>query len=562
MGDHIRNFFEALRRGHRFATRDIWRIGRPGEKIPRGFIIKQIRVAILLVSNVVHGMLMLRAAALTFATLLAIVPCLAILFYMIQTFGLDEAIFEAAKVKVNQAVESAAELLAKNDDAGSAPDAEGVDADDTETGIEAGLEPGAEVETLEEGSPDSGSVEGLLPGASPPATPANPRDAQDAASLEFRKLLRQFFVPTSSGSDEDYVDPVEELFGLADKLADEAANNPGALLVSGIILFFTTVLGLMRNIETSFNHIWGLSRTRSWFRMIGDYMLITILLPFVGAAVLGVSAALQSETVSVSLGALSPLLWVLQYAMVCLVFSALYFVVPNTKVRPSCALLGGVVAGCLWLFLAWGYVEFQFGITRNIVVYAAFAQIPLLLMWIYSSWIILLFGCEVSYAYQNEETFAMERFAGEATYAYRETLGLRAMLDVGLRFDEGRPGLDPESAAKELNVPHRLLTETLDHLEDAGLVAACATDPVTYQPAKALGKLTVGEIVTTLREVGRDPSLLREDETYAPLLDGVRADSLAESDATIAELIARLHEEVTESSTVPFDQTTEKGGQA
>jgi hypothetical protein len=72
----------------------------------------------------------------------------------------------------------------------------------------------------------------------------------------------------------------------------------------------------------------------------------------------------------------------------------------------------------------------------------------------------------------------------------------------------------------------------------------------------------VGEIVTALREVGRDPSLLREDETYAPLLDGVRAGSLAESDVTIAKLITRLHEEVTESSTVPFDQTTEKGGQA
>ncbi len=557
MGDHIRNFFEALRRGHRFATHDIWRIGRPGEKIPRGFIIKQIRVAILLVSNVVHGTLMLRAAALTFATLLAIVPCLAILFYMIQTFGLDEAIFEAAKVKVNLAVESAAELLAKSDDADSAPDAGGVDSDDPE----AGLEPGAEVETLEEGSPDTASVEDPLPDASPPAPSANPQDAHDAASLEIRMLLRQIFVPTSSGSDEDYVDPVEELFGLADTLADEAANNPGALLVSGFILFFTTVLGLMRNIETSFNHIWGLSRTRSWFRMIGDYMLITILLPFVGAAVLGVSAALQSETVSDSLGALSSLLWMLQYAMVCLVFSALYFVVPNTKVRASCALLGGVVAGCLWLFLAWGYVEFQFGITRNVVVYATFAQIPLLLMWIYSSWIILLFGCEVSYAYQNEETFAMERFAGEATYAYRETLGLRAMLDIGLRFDEGRPGLDPESAAKELNVPHRLLTETLDHLEKAGLVAACATDPVTYQPAKALGKLTVGEIVTALREVGRDPSLLREDETYRPLLDGVRAGSLAESDATIANLIARLREEVKESSTLAFDRATEKGGQ-
>lgn len=555
MGDLIREFFEALRRGHRFVTRDIWRIGRPGEKIPSGFIIKQIRVAILLVSNVVRGTLLLRAAALTFATLLAIVPSLAILFYMIQTFGLDEAIFEAARARVDQAVETAAELLAKQDE------------------DEAELDPAAESE--EEDSEavsadlpaDAGSAEEAPPGVEedggdPAAgSEVDPEDVREA-SRELRSVIRQVFLPASGGSEEGYVDPVEEVFALADKLADEATDNPGALLVSGFILFFTTVLGLMRNIEASFNHIWGVLRTRSWFRMIGDYMLITILLPFVGAAVLGVFAALQSETVSASLGILSPLVWLLQYTIVCLVFSALYFVVPNTKVRPSCALLGGLVAASLWLVLAWGYVEFQVGITRNILVYAAFAQIPLLLMWIYSSWIILLFGCEVAYAYQNEETFAMERFADQATFAYRETLGLRAMLDIGIRFDEGRPGLAPETAAKELNVPHRLLTETLDHLEEAGLVAACATDPVTYQPAKALGKLTVGDIVTALREVGRDPSLLREDETYKPILDRVRAGDLAHSDTSIAEIVAGLRQETAEAPTVPFSRASDTGGSA
>ena len=497
-------------------------------------------MAILLVSNLIRGTILLRAAALTFATLLAIVPSLAILFYMVQTFGLDEAIFEAARTRVDQAVETAAELLAHQDE--------------VTTDVGPGV---AEAESAEDVLEDADG--GIDPEA---AAPADAEDLEEA-SKKVRTAIRQAFLPASSGSEEGYVDPVEEVFELADQLADDATDDPGALLVSGFILFFTTVLGLMRNIETSFNHIWGVLRTRSCFRMIGDYMLITMLLPFVGAAALGVFAALRSETLSSSpLGILSPLVWLLQYTMVCLVFSALYFVVPNTKVRPTCAFLGGLVAASLWLILAWGYVEFQVGITRNILVYAAFAQIPLLLMWVYSSWIILLFGCEVAYAYQNEETFAMERFADQATFAYREALGLRAMLDVGIRFDEGRPGLAPETAAKELNVPHRLLVETLGHLEEAGLVAACATDPVTYQPAKALGKLTVGDIVTALREVGRDPSMLRQDETYKPILDSVRASDLFNFDTPIAALVEQLRPETEDALTVPFDRTSDRGGNA
>jgi membrane protein len=90
MRDLFQRSIGALQRGQRFVTHDVWHVGRPGEEIPHGFVIKHIRVVILLFKNVVQDDLLLRASALTFATTLALVPFLAIMFLVIQTFHLDE----------------------------------------------------------------------------------------------------------------------------------------------------------------------------------------------------------------------------------------------------------------------------------------------------------------------------------------------------------------------------------------------------------------------------------------------------------------------------------------
>jgi membrane protein len=546
----IDGIIAAVRRGRRFATYDVWHIGRPGEDVPSGFIIKQIRVAILLISNLLRGTMMLRASALTFATILAIVPSLAIMFYVIQTFGLDEAIFDATKNQVEGFVDRAAEFVRPE----SLPEE-----DAGETGVDAVMRDGAfQIEAVVEGdgegvgeNADASETPGVgegLPDAQPQPSNEAAADAPGAAAPRatpetnktLQRLLREMLFPESAESDGGYIDPVQELFDMSSRLADDATNDPSGLLVAGVILFLTTVLGLMRNIEKSFNHIWGVRRTRSWFRMVGDYMLITMLLPFVAALVMGVTAALQTETVQEQLGPLAAVVRGSQYVVIGFVFTALYFVVPNTRVRLMNAALGGLVAGTIWLLMSWGFVHFQFGLARYSVVYSTFAQFPIMLMWIYLSWIVLLFGAELTFAYQNEKTFAMERFAEEASFAYREALALRAMLDVAQRFDNGEPGFAPAPAAKRLNVPTRLLNDVMEDLEQAGLVIACATEPVTYQPSRALTKIAIRDVVRAMREVGRDPSLLREDEQVAALLDEVYGEHLGHQTMTLAELVERF----------------------
>ncbi len=550
MGNLIEHTKEALRRGRQFVLYGVWQIGKPGEEIPRGFVIKQVRVAILLGSKLLDGMHMVRASALAFATILSIVPFLAVTFYIIETFNLGEELYALVQERLEQTVEQVSGTLTPGDEPGAgtteaSEEAVALEASSPEVAEQAAAEPGRAAQSedtsfAEERAPPEITVADDQVQSPEDETPPAEDGGMGGKSQELQEEIVRSLFQGITQSDGDMRDPVEEIVNTVAKLAHDAATNPAALTLSGILLILTTVLGLMRNIENTFNRIWGVRRTRSWYRTFSDYIVITLLLPFVAAIVLGVTAALHSVRIEEALGPLAFGLRFSRYIVIVLVFSLLYKLVPNTQVRFRCALLAGLIAGTMWVLLSVGYVQFQFGLARYALILSAFAQFPMLLMWIYLSWAILLLGCEVAYAYQNESTFALERFADDASYAYREAVGLRAMIETGRRFSIGQSSLTLEEAAQEWNVPMRLLRETFECLIDAGFLSACATEPISYQPARPLDKVRAGDIITVLREVGEEPSLFRQDEQFKPVFDELARHDGNFGDATIADLIEGL----------------------
>lgn len=496
----------ALERGRRFVTHDIWRIGMPGEQIPNGFIIKNIRVVILLVRGVTDETLLLRASALTFATILFLVPFLAFMFAFIQTFDLGDQIYSQMSETLDKRLSQFAELVRTND---SAPG--------TTQPIEDSTAPPSQ-----EAVPDaSDASQPAAPPTIPEQASQNPEQASKNSeqTLENNAKLRSDLIATlfpgwnnlHDAAGEGTADPVQ----IVVEIAERGATNPRALSVAGIFYALTTVLGLMRNVELAFNGIWGVKRARSPIRTISDYLVITLLLPFVAAGVLGITAALAAK------GDMSPVLALFarggQLAVICFTFSLVYFVVPNTRVQYRNALLGGVVAGILWTALSYGYISVQVGLARYALFFSTFALFPLLLMWLYLSWLVLLFGSLISFAYQNEKTFAMERLAAGASFAYREALAVRLALEMAARFKHGGSPLVAASVAEAWNVPVRLVNDTLDDLAEASLVTACATEPVSYQPGRAPITIRLLDVLQALRQRGEDPSLLREEPAFRDL---------------------------------------------
>lgn len=490
----------ALARGRQFVTRDVWRIGMPGEQIPHGLIIKQVRVAILLVRGLTDEALLLRASALTFATILFLVPFLAFMFAFIQTFNLGDQVYNRLSREMNVRLEQFAALVRERD---TPPATDAI--------------PGSEDNAGGTAAPVAISPEAASGDASGPA-PALPADVHENNTKLWGDLIETLFPGWQSlhaSTGDGTADPIR----IVVQIAERGATNPRALSIAGILYVLTTVLGLMRNVEFAFNGIWGIKRPRGIVRTISDYLMITLLLPFVAAGVLGITAALAAKPDT-------PAIWSLlarggQLGVICFTFSLIYIVVPNTRVQFRNALLGGIVAGILWTALSYSYINLQIGLARYALFFSTFALFPLLLMWIYLSWLVLLFGALLSFAYQNEKTFAMERLAEKASFAYREVLAVRLFLEMARRFRAGEPALETVHTAEAWNVPTRLLNDTLDQLITVGLVSACATDPVTYQPGRAPTGIRVIDIVQALREHGEDPSLLREEPKYRELYHAI-----------------------------------------
>lgn len=503
--------FAALERGRRFVTRDVWRIGMPGEQIPNGFIIKNVRVVILLVRGVTDETLLLRASALTFATILFLVPFLAFMFFFIQAFDLGDQIYSQMSETLDRKISQFAEIVRA--DNAAPPAAPPADAAPEVAGTESATEP------------------------TPPVDPL----VAEAESRENNAKLRSDLIATlfpgwnnlHDAAGADTADPVQ----IVVEIAERSATNPRALSVVGIFYALTTVLGLMRNVELAFNSIWGVKRARSAIRTISDYLVITLLLPFVAAGVLGITAALAAK------GDMSPVLAFFarggQIAVICFTFSLIYFVVPNTRVQFRNALLGGVVAGVLWTGLSYGYISVQVGLARYALFFSTFALFPLLLMWLYLSWLVLLFGSLISFAYQNEKTFAMERLAERASFAYRESLAVRLVLEMAARFKHGGPAVAAAPVAEAWNVPVRLINDTLDDLAEAGLVTACATEPVSYQPGRAPSTIHLLDVLQALRQRGEDPSLLREEPAFRELYAMVDASKEESLQSTVDALADR-----------------------
>lgn len=537
--EHIAQLRASIERGQRFITHDIWRIGAPGEEVPAGIIIKQIRAAILLARGLIEETLLLRASALTFATLLFLVPFFAMMFYLIQTFNLGDHIYDKVDERLTQAVVSIRNLTEEAKESDSEVVVEDVvgdvvfhgtavvlneSASEGEFGLSEGEIAGeghANEKIVTEGESLESEGEAVVAESSVLVVERPKRRPEESDARLKQELIGWVFPifneEQSITNDPAYENPVKLLV----RFAEQGASSPHAIGVSGLLFILSTVFGFMRNVEYTFNKIWGVSQQRNPLRVISHYMMITLLLPFVAAVIMGISAALESQYVVDILGPFAIGLRGTQFLILCLTFTLMYFFIPNTKVYFRYALLGGIIGAALYMLNSWSYVKFQTGLARYTLFFSTFALFPLTLMYIYFSWLILLFGSLVSFAYQNEKTFAMERLADHATFAYREALAVRLMIELARRFRCGYEPITVREAAEGWNVPTRLVSEVLDSLVTAKLVIACATTPVCYQPARSPQSIKVIDIINAVRESGQDPSLFRKDREYGHLYTGI-----------------------------------------
>ena len=319
----------------------------------------------------------------------------------------------------------------------------------------------------------------------------------------------------------------QEVLGWILSVADNALQSTkgGYMAGIGVVILLWSVMQLLDHFESSFNHIWQVRQQRPWIRKFTDYLAIMLIAPvFVilsSSITVFISTKLTGfmETARI-LEAFKPLITFLlkltPYVMVWLVLTFVYIVLPNTKVRFGSAFLAGIVAGTLLQFVQWFYIDLQIGITRLSAIYGSFAAFPLFMVWIQTSWLIVLLGAELSFANQNVLRYEFESDSINISSYQKKILTIMILSAYVKRFYQGKEPVGAEIIAASMRIPVRISSEIIHDLTEAGLLVQLVGDKNKqriYQPGLDINKMTVGFVLDKLEKRGSElPTVIRDSK--------------------------------------------------
>lgn len=451
---------------------------------------------VLVIKSFVRNRCLIRASALSYSTLLALIPILAV------ALSVTSSILKDAKgeERINGLVDSFVAAVIPPADYSS----------DTPDDVNASID--SELGWL------SGDTNTPAPAASGPVTPDPDAGRVHNAQREAARYIHDFIKNTHSG----------------------------ALGTLGMILLVSVAIRMLANIEATFNDIWGVPRGRNWFVRVVQYWAVITLGPLLLVFALGLAGGPHLQTTRTIVSEMpvigSLVFQLLPLLLLWLVFTVFYQLVPNTKVHFSAALVGGMVAGSLW------YLNNVFGflyvsrVVTNSKIYGSLGLVPVFMAGLYLSWMFLLFGAQVAYAYQNRSSYLQDKLVEHVNQRGREFVALRLMTCLGQRFQNGLPAVSISQMSTELAIPSRLVEQVMRPLLAARLVVEVAGKESAYHPARPLETINCHHVLMALRSAQGQEVATRDEPVRAEVLgEFARIQAAEESAATSVSMLALVH---------------------
>jgi membrane protein len=352
----------------------------------------------------------------------------------------------------------------------------------------------------------------------------------------FQKVLQKHLVERFEGQGE----VVTRIIDWSNALLE---NTKGGMMAGiGVLVLFWAIVKILGNIEKSFNDIWGIKKGRGFWRKITDYLSIMLIAPvlFIMSSSVTVLMVSQAETLIQKISLLGPVapviffaLKFLGYGTIWLLFSVTYIFMPNTKVNFRSGMLAGIIAGAVYQVFQWGYITFQVGVAKYNAIYGSFAALPLFLIWLQLSWMIVLFGAEISFAHQNVHSFEFEPDSLNVSYAFKRLLGLRIVHVLVKHFSDGDITWNEAKISHTLDIPIRLVRQILFELVGSGLVSQIKVDEdgaVAFQPGRNPDTLTIKHVIDLMEWHGSNNIPVAQSEELERLAQSLKSfDDLVET---------------------------------
>ncbi len=450
----LKRFFARCRS---LSLQDIWDVELTSLSRLRRWAIHWLRVIYLVFRGFVDDECPLHAAALTFTSIMAIVPVLALSLALARGFGNSDI----AKEKIRDSISD----WTSNFRASQVTNV--VSTHDVIVGVDTGVVAAV-----------SGSV------------------------------TNQPAVSGDLAADIEYL--VEEAFAKVENISFTAL---GAIGLTMLLYMVVMVLG---RVESSFNRVWGVRAGRPLWRKVTDYLSVVLILPFLMVLASSMPVAdfvtrfLDDSHAGVVRALLNTglLKGVTVLLTTSLTFTFVLMFMPNTKVQFRAGFVGGLVVAILFILWLKACAALQVGVAKYGKIYGSFAVFPIVLLWIQVSWEIVLFGAEFAFAVQNAATYRMEQGVERASVQARVLLGLSVVTDAARTMVSDQGHFDVRRYAGKHRVPVRLLNSVIAQLTEMGLLGELSDAPGSFALLRAPEALKARDVVVGMLEFGVKPNQL------------------------------------------------------
>lgn len=309
--------------------------------------------------------------------------------------------------------------------------------------------------------------------------------------------LTAFKTPAGDGKDPEQT---EALTDHIDKLVATffEETNKGQIGLFSVVIVVWAALALLSTIEKSFNSIWHVVTGRNFLhRIISYWALLTL-----GPLLVGAGIFLVTQRGTTFPGFVRRML---PYCVALVTFFLLYFVLPNTRVKARAAIWGAAVGALVWIAAK---SIFKFGIELKLyhTVYGAMALIPMTVLWIYITWLIVLFGLQLTFTTQHLKTLDAAEIAAaredQEFFIANDLTLINVVREIATAFENNQSPVAPEVICSKLDLPGEFGEKILDHLVNCGLVVRTSDPTVGYFPAKDPANTRLSELAEATSAAG------------------------------------------------------------
>ncbi len=318
---------------------------------------------------------------------------------------------------------------------------------------------------------------------------------------------------------------VSKIIAFSNNLLEDTKS--GLMAGIGVTVLFLVVMKGLSHIESALNAIWEIKTPRTIGRRLSDYLAIMTTGPLLvivsGSVTVFIKTQVMMMAQKVSIlgifhNQIIYALKLLPFGLIWVVFSMLYIIMPNGRVKPASGIMAGIIAGSIYQFCQWTYIYFQVGVAQYNAIYGSFAALPLFLIWLQLSWVIVLLGAAIAAAHQNVNQYEFEPHIKNISYRLQKLIALYISLLAVHLFTKGEPPLTIDAICEKAGMAKGLAKRIITCLVEGGILSGVAGKKQKgYQPAKDVNLITVKSVIDAIEKRGTRDIPVKDSENFEKL---------------------------------------------